>query len=285
MSRSLVHSLVVAALVAAGGGVASADRVAPSSAGAGGSASDVPPELVGVDVEEKLGATLPLDLAFRDETGAPVRLRDFFADGKPVILTFNYSSCPMLCSTQLGGLVQTLTELKWSAGDQFRILTIGLDPAETHRQAFETKLGYLDRYRRDGADLGWHFLTGDEASIRALADSVGFGYRYHEERGEYLHPAALILASPMGQVSSYLYGVAYEPKELGSALAIAQVGGTSEATKKFILSCFHYEAPTGFAAVAVKVMRYGGLLFVVGLIAAFGVAHSRRKTRHASSGE
>lgn len=285
MSPRIAHSLLVAALVAVGGSAAGADRVGPSSAGAGGSASDVPPELVGVDVEEKPGAVLPLDLGFRDDSGAPVRLRDLIARGKPVIVTFNYSNCPMLCSTQLGGLVETLGAMRWSVGEEFDVITVGLDPEESHRQAFDTKLGYLERYDRERADLGWHFLTGDEASIRALADSVGFGYRYHEERAEYLHPATLILASPMGQVSGYLYGVSYDPEELQGALATALVGGTSEATRKFILSCFHYEAPTGFAAVAMKAMRYGGVLFVVGLIAAFGVARARRKAQDASSGE
>ncbi len=235
-----------------------------------------PQELENVEVREKLGTTLPKDLEFRDETGAPVKIGDYFGkETTPVILTFNYSNCLMLCSVQLGGLLDAMLEMESTVGKDFRIITVSLDPAETHRKAMDTKVHYLERYNRpEEADAGWHFLTGDAESIRALADSVGFQYRYHEK--EYLHPAVLMPVSPAGVVSGYVYGVKFETSELERVLKVAAVGGTSEAAQKFLLACYHYEKPEGNGATAVSLMRYGGLAFVVCLFTLFGILWFRR---------
>ena len=242
-----------------------------------------PAEMAGVEINEKLGATLPMDLPFTDETGAPVKLGDMFQDGVPVIITFNYSSCPMLCSVQLGGLVATLNELTWSAGVEFKIVTIGLSPMEGHRRAMESKLRYLDRYRRDTADEGWRFLTGTDASIHALAAAVGYGYRFNERTGDYLHPAALVVVSPAGAVSSYVYGVEYPAAALAVTLLAARKGELTEATTKFLMACFHYESPRGAAAVAMRAMQIGGSAFVLLGLVAFGVRAHRARRRKAKS--
>jgi protein SCO1 len=267
-------------LVALVSGPAAADPVPP-----GGRADPpAPPELQGVEVTEKLGAKIPLDLTFTDETGAPIRLGSLFGDGLPVILTFNYSNCPMLCSVQLGGLVASLTKLEWSAGKEFRIVTIGLDPTEGHRRAMQSKMSYVERYDRPSADEGWRFLTGTEASIHALAGSVGFGYRKHPTRGDYLHPAALVLVSPKGVVSSYLYGIEYEADALTSRLGAAGRGSLTESIKKFLLACFHFEPEKGAAAAAMWLMRMGGLLFVCALVFAFAVRALRARARNRAGG-
>jgi len=232
-------------------------------------------------VVEKLGTSLPLHLTFNDETGAPVELRSLFGDGKPIILTFNYSNCSVLCSVQLGNLVHALNKMEGSAGEQFRIITVGLNPMEGHKRAMATKLRYLERYQRPAADEGWRFLTGTESSIRTLARAVGFGYRLDAKTGDYLHPAALILVSPAGKVSTYVYGVEYHGGELGVLLKAAQRGTLSEATKKFLLACYHYEVRKGAAASAVQVMRLGGLLFVGAILVAFGTRAVRARKRRA----
>ncbi len=265
------------AVLCALSGPAAADKVLP----AGRANEAPPPEMVGVEVVEKLGASLPLDVIFADETGAPVQLGSLFGDGKPVILTFNYSNCTVLCSVQLGNLVQALNKMKGSAGEEFRIVTVGLNPMEGHKRAMATKLRYLERYQRPTADEGWRFLTGTEASIRSLARAVGFGYRLHPTTGEYLHPAALILVSPAGKVSTYVYGVEYDGGELGVLLGAARRGTLTEATKKFLLACYHYEVKKGAATSAVKVMRLGGLLFVGAMLAAFGTHAVRVRKRRA----
>ena len=271
-------AVVAAIALGAGGGPARADGPAPG-ARPGEIAESVPPEMKGVELVEKLGAKIPLDLRFTDETGAPIRLGSLFGDGKPVLLTFNYSSCPMLCSVQLGGLVKSLNELTWSAGVEFRIVTIGLNPMEGHRRAMESKMRYLARYKRSTGDEGWRFLTGTEPSIRALAAAVGYGYRVHPTTGEFLHPAAITVLSPDGVVSSYVYGVEYPAAPLAVTLMAARKGQLVEATEKFLMACFHYDSPRGNAAIALRVMQIGGIAFVGAMLVVFGVARASRRQR------
>ncbi len=241
-----------------------------------------PAELESVDVHEKLGADLPVDAAFVDETGTPHKLGDFISD-KPVILTFNYSDCPMLCSVQLGGLVDAMLQMDWTLGREYEVITIGLDPGETVKRSQDTKANYLERYTRADAAKGWHFLRGTEADIKRVADAVGFGYHYFEPRKEYLHPAVLILVSPQAHVSTYVYGTLYDPIVLRDKLIGAGVGEVSEALERFILSCYHYDAPTGNGAIVAKIMRYGGLVFVFGLVGALAMLGRRRVHEHAAT--
>jgi protein SCO1/2 len=250
----------------------------------GARADEPAPELEGVGVEEKLGGELPLDLTFTDETGAPVVLGSLFEEGVPVLLTFNYSACQTLCSVQLGGLVASMNGLSWSIGDEYRVITIGLNPMEGHRRAMDTKLRYLDRYKpgsAEQADAGWRFLTGSEQSIRQLAEAAGFRYRLHPETGEYLHPAAVAVVSPSGSISSYVYGVEFPAAALAVTLLAAREGRLLEATEKFLLACFHFERPQGAAAVALRVMRVGGFVFVAGLLIAFATVRIVRSRRRA----
>jgi len=278
--RPLALTTALAIALAAGGARARADDKATAAAPGtrpGEIAEAAPPELEGVRLDEKMGAKIPLDLVFTDETGAPIKLAALFGDGKPVLLTFNYSSCPMLCSVQLGGLVKSLNELSWSAGVEFRIVTIGLNPMEGHKRAMETKMRYLARYKKPSGDEGWRFLTGPEKNIRALAASVGYSYRIDPETGQYFHPAAITVLSPDGAVSSYIYGVEYPVAPLAVTLMAARKGQLTEATEKFLMACFHYDAPRGNAAVALKVMQIGGIAFVGAMLVVFGVARTRRK--------
>jgi len=241
-----------------------ADRIEPT-----------PIELEQVDVQEKLGAQIPLSTTFTDSNGMSVRLADVIAD-RPVILTFNYSNCPMLCSVQLHGLVDAMNQMEWSIGNQFDVITISLDPAETRDRSDDTHNRYVESYGREGASEGWKFLTGTKENIDAVASAVGFGYTYNAERKQYLHPAVLTLVSPLGLVSTYIYGVSYDPANLRDKLVVAGIGETSEAVAKFILSCYHYDAPTGTGAVVSDIMRYGGFVFLFGLVGAFAISKRRR---------
>ncbi len=241
-----------------------ADRIEPT-----------PAELESVDVQEKLGASVPLSTEFIDADGKPVRLADVIGS-KPVILTFNYSNCPMLCNVQLGGLVNTMTQMDWNIGSQFDVITISLDPSETSERAAETRDRYIEQYGREGAFENWTFLTGTKEDIDAVANAVGFGYTYHEGRKEYLHPAVLTLVSPRGKVSTYIYGVSYDPTDLRDKLLLAGIGETSEAAAKFILSCYHYDAPTGNGAIVANIMSVGGLVFVLGSVGALAIWRRRR---------
>jgi protein SCO1/2 len=227
---------------------------------------NLPQRLHGVEVDEKLGTKLPLHLRFRDEQGAAVELGSYFTGSIPVILTLNYSDCPMLCSLQLNGFTKGLSQLAWLPGREFRVLTISLDPKESVERAAETKRRYLAQLGRSEAAKGWHFLTGTEASIRALAAAIGFSYNYNEKRKEYVHPAALALASPSGTLVRYLYGIEYLPQTLRLALVESSEGKIGTTVDRILLFCFHYDATEGrYAPVVRNIMKLGGAGTVLAL--------------------
>ncbi len=242
-----------------------------------------PPELSGVGVEEHLDARLPLDLDFVDEHGKPVRLGRFFRGSAPVILTLNYYRCPMLCGLQLNGVVEGLTRLDWTLGREFEMVTVSIDPLETPELALAKKQNYLKWYDRPAAGEGWHLLTGRETNIRRLAETVGFGYRYDEESGQYAHAAAIFICTPDGRVARYLYGIEYHPKDLRLALLEASQGTIGNALDQLILYCFHYD-PSGrrYAPVAMNIMRLGGgaTAMMLGVsLAMLWIRDARRKKR------
>ena len=230
----------------------------------------LPRELQGVGVTEHLSAAVPRDLAFTDSEGKPVTLGQFFDGRRAVILTMNYSNCPMLCSLQLNGLVEGLQRLDWNLGDTFQVVTVSIDPAETTQRAAESKAKYLKIYDRPGVESGWHWLTGPEKNIRLLADTIGFGYVYLPEKKQYAHEAALMICTPDGRVSRYLGGILYDAPTLRLALTEAGEGKIGSAMDLVRLYCFHYDAEAGrYAPSAIKIMRAGGVLmicFVAGLI-------------------
>lgn len=231
----------------------------------------LPKQLNGVGVEEKLESRVPLELEFIDSDGSTTTLGDVLAGDKPVLLTLNYSDCPMLCSVMLNGLVEGLADMRWTVGTEFELVTISLDPNESPERARSTKERFLSDYGRDEPSVedGWTFLVGSEKNIRAVADSVGFGYRYSESREEYLHAAALMVLNPSGQVSRYLYGITYSPKTLRLSLAEASDGKFASTLDQLILFCFHYDETEGrYAPVARNIMMLGGAATVI-LLALF----------------
>jgi len=243
-------------------------------------ADQTPSELEGVGVTEKLGATIPLDLSFVNEDGEPVRLGEYFGDGKPVILTLNYARCAMLCGLQLAGFVEGLSELSWTPGDQFRIVTVSIDPTEPPMVSKLKKKNYIERLGRPEAAQGWTFLTGKEEAIKELADAVGFTYRYDEEQQQYAHPAVLEVLTPDGVVARYLYGISYPPSQLKLALLEASEGEVGSHVDQLILYCFHYDPTTHrYAPVAMNIMRVGGVLTMLLLGGLIGLLVWRQRAK------
>lgn len=221
-------------------------------------AEPLPKELEGVGIEERPDARVPLQAQFVDEDGREVTLAEAMA-GKPTILALVYYRCPMLCGLLLQGLLQGLKELPATVGDGFQVVTISIDPLETPTLARLKKQSYLAEYGRPGAAAGWRFLTGKEPQIRAVADSVGFHYKWNQERGEYAHGAAIFVLSPEGKLARTLYGVLFEPRALKLALAEAREGKSSVG-EQILLYCFHYDANQGrYVVAATRLMRLGGL--------------------------
>jgi protein SCO1/2 len=242
-------------------------------------AETLPKALEGVGITEHPGAKLPLELEFVAENGQPVQLRQFFSGKRPVILTLGYYRCPMLCSLILNGMLDGLKELPVTPGRDFEIVTVSIDPLETPTLAKLKKQSYLQEYGRAGAEEGWHFLTAREASSRALADAVGFGYRYNEERKEYAHPACIFVATPDGRMARYLYGVAFDPKTLRLALTEAGEGKFGGASEQLLLYCFHYDAAEKrYVLAATNVMRAGAGVTAL-VLGAWLIAWWRRDAR------
>ncbi|MEO1496386.1 MAG: SCO family protein [Planctomycetota bacterium] len=229
--------------------------------------TDLPPEMQGVGIDDKSGDQVPLDLRFRDERGKAISLADVFTGDRPVLLSLNYSDCPMLCGLQLDGLVRSLKELKLVAGKDYTLVSVSVDPLEQPVRARMTQQKYAREYGRSGAAGGFKFLTGPQESITALADAIGFRYKYVPATGEYSHSAATMVVSPTGVLSRYLYGVMYDVPTLRLSLVEAGEGKIGTPLDQIILFCFHYNDSRGeYTPVARKMLSAGAALtvFVLG---------------------
>jgi len=245
----------------------------------------LPRRLVGVDVKEHLSAPVPMDLGFEDENGKPVTLKDYFDGSVPVILTMNYSNCPMLCSLQLNALVDGLKKVDWTIGKEYRIVTVSFDSTETAELAHRTKARYLAQYGRPGSEGGWHFLHGSESNVQAMAKALGITYHYNEARKEYVHPATVVLTTPNGKIDRYLYGLEYPQKTLHLSLVETSEGKIGTTVDQLILFCFHYDANEGrYAPVARNIMRAGGGATVF-LLAGFLTVLSKRDKKRKNESE
>jgi protein SCO1 len=231
-----------------------------------------------VAFEQRLDAQLPLDTVFRDESGAAVRLGDYFGD-KPVILSLVYYDCPMLCTIVLNGLTQSLNAVSFDIGNQFRVVTVSFDPEDTPEMAAAKKQAYVQRYGRAGAADGWHFLTGDEASIRELTDAVGFRYAYDARTGEYAHASGIMVATPEGRLARYFYGVDYPSRDVRLGLIEASQNRIGNPVDQVLLYCFEYDPTTGgYGLVILRLIRLGGIV-TVALLGSFVIVMLRRDRR------
>lgn len=234
----------------------------PQPAGSPG-VSQVPDALQGIGVDEKPGVKLNLDLMFEDETGKAVRLGDYFDGKRPVILQLGYMKCPMLCTLVSQGIVESLRDLKLRMGDEFEVLSLSFNPEETSKLAALKKETSIKEYGRPDDAGGWHFLTGKAPAINELTASLGYRYKYDVQSQQYSHPAVIMILTPDGRVSRYLYGIKFEPRTLRLSLVEASDGKIGSTVDKFILTCFHWDAKAGkYAIAAMNVMRMAGVLTV-----------------------
>ncbi len=213
-----------------------------------------------IRIEQKLNNPVPLDCRFVDAQGRRVQLGDLL-DGRPVVLNLVYFECPMLCNLATNGLIRSLRALSFEAGQEFTVITVSFDPREGPEMAAAAKRTALKRYGRAADGEGWHFLTGKEESIRRLADAVGFRYRFDPESGQYLHAAGLMVLTPAGRVSRYLFGIDYAPRDLRLSLVEAAENKIGTTTDQVLLLCYQYDPATG---------KYG--LLIHNSLRVFGVA-------------
>lgn len=286
--RRYAACALVLLLVARGASVTAADAGPPATAvppakdatapAVGAVADTRPPALREVGIDQRLDEQVPLDLAFRDESGAPVTLGQYFGK-RPVILTLVYYECPMLCTLVLNGLVRALRVLAFEPGREFELVTVSFNPRDTPELAAAKKATYLREYDRPGAAPAWHFLTGAPEPIERLARAVGFRYTYVPEEKQFAHTAAIMVLTPDGRVARYFFGVEYSPRDLRFGLIDAAQRKIGTAVDHVLLYCYRYDPATGkYGAVAMNIIRAGGVLTLLALVAFF-VAMRRREIR------
>ena len=273
--RTLCLRALVALALAVCAGSASAQLI-----------ENLPEEMQGVGIDDKSGSQVSLDLRFRDENGKAITLADVFTGDRPVLLSLNYSDCPMLCGLQLNGLFDALIEINqnkgWMPGREFDVVSVSVDPLETTLRAKQTEQKYLERFGRAGAAEGVRFLTGNQENIRALADAVGFRYKYVPDTREYSHAAAEIVLTPKGVVSRYLYGVAYDQQTMRLSLVEAAGGKIGSPLDQIILFCYDYDHTKGrYGPVARRVMSVGAGVTIFALCAGLMPYWLRRPSKGA----
>lgn len=239
----------------------------------------IPGALKGVGIDQRLDAQIPLNLIFKDEAGRSAPLSTYFTGKKPVVFTLVYYRCPMLCNEILNGLVSALSVVSLNPGRDFEVVAVSFDPKDTPEIAAQKKASYLRRYRRPNTANGFHFLTGDEANIKALTDAVGFHYTYDPKTDQFAHASAVMVATPQGHLSKYFYGVEYSSRDLRLGLVQASDNKIGTPVDQILLFCFHYDPTTGkYGAVAMNSIRVAGAGFVL-VCGAFLFVALRRESR------
>jgi len=227
------------------------------------------PILSKVYVHQRLNQQIPLDGVFQDETGAKVKLADYFGK-RPVILAIVYYACPMLCSEELNGLVGSLEMVKFRPGKDFDIVAISIDPTEGPELASKKKAMYVKRYGHPETAAGWHFLTGQQPPINALAEAVGFGYaRVPGPDGrlsQFAHASAIQILTPEGRLSQYYMGVEYSPKDLQLGLVEASHHKIGSPVDNILTYCYRYDPDLNkHSLVVARVVQLGGVLTMLSL--------------------
>src|SRR5665213_363365 len=211
----------------------------------GDPAQDHLPDLLQkVKIDQNLNQQLPLGLPFLDDSGKQIKLGDYFGH-RPVILAMVYYKCQILCSEELNGLVGALEMVNLTPGKDFNVVVASIDPSDDPAGAQAAKALYVKRYGRMGTANGWHFLTGPESSIQALAKAVGFGYVRtvgpDGKPGQFAHGSAIEIITPEGRVAQYYMGVEYSPKDLMLGLVEASHHQIGTPVDNLMTYCYRYD--------------------------------------------
>jgi protein SCO1/2 len=236
----------------------------------------LPLELEGVGVTERVGSRVDLGLTFIAENGYSTPLSNFVTGHRPVLLNLVYYRCPMLCNLVLNAQVTALRQIPWTPGREFEVVTISIDPNETFQLARDKKALYLASYEKPAP--GWHFLADQNGNVKKLAAQLGFHYRWDPRLGQFAHSAAIMLLTPDGRISRYLYGIRFNPRDVRLGLTEASEGKLTSTVDQLLLFCYHYDpSARGYVLFATNFMRAGGIVVVLVLGAA--LLHLWRRER------
>lgn len=225
--------------------------------------TEKPKELTGVGITEHLGSKIDLGLEFTNDEGVTAPLSTYFQGHKPVILTVIYYNCPNLCNYQLNGLLDVLKEMKGKAGKDYEVVAVSMDHKETAELAQAKKATYMKALKQPDAEKGWHLLVGNEENVKALTQQLGFGFRWDENLKQYAHAAAVYVMTPAGQISRYLYGIAFSAQTLRMSLVEASNGKIGDFVEQVADFCFQFDPGKGkFVIASFRIMQAGAALTV-----------------------
>src|SRR5467141_2982581 len=248
-------------------------QTVPSNVGP--TAATMPSALQNVGFEPPLNGQMPLDLAFRDETGRNVQLREYFGQ-KPVVLAFVYYGCPMLCDQVEQGVVGVLRMLTFNPGRDYEVVFVSFDSRETPEMAAEKKKKALAHFRRPETDSGWHFLTGAKESVEAATKAANFRFSFDAKNNLFAHAAGVMILTPDGHISRYFYGIEYPGRDMRLGLVDASAGKIGTPIDHVLLFCYHYDATAAtYSASILKIIRLGGVLTILCIVG--GILISRRR--------
>jgi len=242
----------------------------------------MPDALKKVGIEQKLGEQLPLDTVLKDENGNAVKLGNYFNQGRPVILALVYYECPMLCNEVLNGLTGSLKGMSLVAGKDFDVVAVSFDARENDKPdlAKNKKASYMERYGHPGTENGWHFLTGTQDSIDAVTKAAGFNYYWDDKTSQFAHAGGIMVTTPEGKMSKYLYGIDYAPKDLKFGIMDSAQDKIGTLADQLLLYCYHYDPASGKYGFAIlRAIRVAGVFTVLGLGAMLFVFWRRNKIK------
>lgn len=281
---STIRNGLIAMLLVIGASASGLAQAAPQLQPGDVAVNSKPSILDQVGLDQRLNQQVPLDLAFNDEYGNAVQLKQYFGS-KPVILIMVYYQCPMLCTEVLNGFTGAINGIvRFNIGRDFNVVTVSIDPRDTPQDAMAAKKKYVRRYRRAGADEGWHFLTGKKDQIDALAQAVGFRYAWDPKIQQYAHASGFMLLTPSGRLAQYYYGIEYAPRSIQLGLIDASQGKIGNLVDQVLLYCYHYDPRQGKYGVAIfNVLRLSALATVL-VLGGFMVIMFRRDSLAARKG-
>jgi protein SCO1 len=252
---------------------AASAQAVPSSTGP--AAQNMPKVLQNVGFEPQLNAHLPLDLAFRDETGRSVQFREYFSQ-RPVLLALVYYGCPMLCDQTEQGVVGALRMLSFNPGRDYEVVFVSFDPRESPDMAAQKKESAMTHFRRPETANGWHFLTGSKESVDALTKAANFRYSFDEKSNLFAHAAGIMLLTPDGRISRYFYGVEYPARDVRLGLVDASAGKIGTPIDRALLFCYQYDPSSArYSASILSIIRLAGVMTILGLVAAILIFRRR----------
>lgn len=230
-----------------------------------------------IGIDEKLGETIEMDVPLKDENGGDITLRQLI--DKPTILIFNYFRCPGICPTLISSVVSVVNQMYLEPNNDYRLVAVSFDPTDTPEMARQKKANYLNMMRRPFPPDAWYFLTGSDENTRAIAGSTGYGY---QKQGEdmYMHPGAIIVLTPEGVISRYIYGTSYLPADVTMAINEAAGGQVRPTISKMLSFCYSYD-PEGRTYVF-SLTRFVGSVILVFIVVFMVFVLFRKKKKTAA---